>query len=356
MFNSIEDAKLKQVEFENKLLKYSTIEYKINDLEKVIIVEDSLVLFIKIKEYKQGDFNKNWEFVYQYSIYDFYVDEITFNNIGFKCKEDYYIDYWHYHKDDIIDYVDAMLPQIQIKNRIDIWNGIKHHIIVYEIKDKDGNVKFAIAYTSRNAYEYVNNICRKYIKTGIFSGCGTLEKHFRWRTTSEKERITIVETELKYFYIEKYFTVKDDVWKYANEILELAKQNKFDKIKRYSYNHSVKKWKNEDRVLKLTSKLYKDYIVISQHRPYFLKSSFGGQMSYDVYISQLNIAIEYQGVQHFQPVEIFGGAESFEKQKIRDKEKKKLSEENGVRLIYINYDEEVTEQLIKSRINEVLSG
>lgn len=59
------------------------------------------------------------------------------------------------------------------------------------------------------------------------------------------------------------------------------------------------------------------------------------------------MAIEYQGKQHFEPVEIFGGKDNFEKQKKRDVLKKKLSDENGIKLVYINYWEDITAELIR---------
>lgn len=79
-------------------------------------------------------------------------------------------------------------------------------------------------------------------------------------------------------------------------------------------------------------------------------------MSYDVFISELDIAIEYQGKQHFQPVEFFGGEEGFESLKKRDARKLELSKEHGVKLIYINYWEEVNEALIRTRVEEAIKS
>ena len=67
-----------------------------------------------------------------------------------------------------------------------------------------------------------------------------------------------------------------------------------------------------------------------------------------------NIAFEYQGKQHFEPVDFFGGEKHFQEQVERDKLKKKLSEENGVTLIYVNYDEDVSVELIKEKVAQVL--
>ena len=93
--------------------------------------------------------------------------------------------------------------------------------------------------------------------------------------------------------------------------------------------------------------------MIYQYKPFYLGTE-KGNMSYDIYICGLKIAIEYQGKQHFEPVDYFGGAENFEKQKERDELKAKRSEENGVKLIYVNYWEDITPDLVKQKVDSVL--
>lgn len=73
-------------------------------------------------------------------------------------------------------------------------------------------------------------------------------------------------------------------------------------------------------------------------------------MSYDIFISGMNVAIEYQGKQHFEPVEFFGGEESFKETQRRDKEKKHISQLNNIKLVYINYWEDITTELVKKRV------
>ena len=63
-----------------------------------------------------------------------------------------------------------------------------------------------------------------------------------------------------------------------------------------------------------------------------------------------DILIECQGKQHYQPIEYFGGEEHFEEQRKRDDLKFKLSEENGIVLIYVNYWEDITTNLIKEKV------
>ena len=49
------------------------------------------------------------------------------------------------------------------------------------------------------------------------------------------------------------------------------------------------------------------------------------------------LAIEYDGIQHFKPVEYFGGVESLKKVQERDKRKNRFCEENNIKLIRIPY-------------------
>lgn len=67
-----------------------------------------------------------------------------------------------------------------------------------------------------------------------------------------------------------------------------------------------------------------------------------GHLSYDFYLQDNNVLIEYQGKQHYEPINFFkrtdiDEVEMFEIQKIHDKRKKDYAEENGFRLIIIPY-------------------
>lgn len=72
-------------------------------------------------------------------------------------------------------------------------------------------------------------------------------------------------------------------------------------------------------------------LVIQHGRPDFL-----GQQHYDIWIPKKKIAIEYQGEQHFRPVDYFGGEEAYLKQLERDNRKKEISSNNGITLIYVS--------------------
>ena len=58
------------------------------------------------------------------------------------------------------------------------------------------------------------------------------------------------------------------------------------------------------------------------------------KQSLDFYIPKLNIAIECQGGQHFDPIEHFGGEREFKVIQERDKRKNRLCSENGIKILY----------------------
>jgi hypothetical protein len=60
-------------------------------------------------------------------------------------------------------------------------------------------------------------------------------------------------------------------------------------------------------------------------------------LHFDFYLPDINCAIEYDGIQHFEPLKVFGGQENFEKRLLRDNIKTDYCRINGIRLIRINY-------------------
>lgn len=60
---------------------------------------------------------------------------------------------------------------------------------------------------------------------------------------------------------------------------------------------------------------------------------------------EVKYLIEYNGKQHYEPVDFFGGQESFKLQLHRDKIKKEYCDKNNIPLFIIRYDENVEEVL-----------
>lgn len=63
--------------------------------------------------------------------------------------------------------------------------------------------------------------------------------------------------------------------------------------------------------------------------------SWLGRQHLDIFIPEQGVALEYQGLQHDEPVEHFGGQEAFDRTRQRDLRKKRLCARHGVCLIYV---------------------
>ena len=84
------------------------------------------------------------------------------------------------------------------------------------------------------------------------------------------------------------------------------------------------------------------------------KSPTGALLKFDFGIfinNDLKVLIEYNGIQHYCPVEFFGGEEAFLKQQERDKIKAQYCVNNQYKLEIIKYDENIEE-----RMEEILNG
>lgn len=59
---------------------------------------------------------------------------------------------------------------------------------------------------------------------------------------------------------------------------------------------------------------------------------------FDFYLPILRVCIEFDGRQHFEPIEKFGGVEMYDKIKLNDRTKNDYCEENYIELIRVKYD------------------
>ena len=71
----------------------------------------------------------------------------------------------------------------------------------------------------------------------------------------------------------------------------------------------------------------------------FKNCKYKKELPFDFYIPEYNLCIEFDGKQHFKPIEHFGGEEYFEIIQIRDKIKNNYCKDNGINLLRISYTE-----------------
>ena len=79
-------------------------------------------------------------------------------------------------------------------------------------------------------------------------------------------------------------------------------------------------------------------------------------LSYDFYIPDQSILIEYQGIQHYEPVAVFGGDDRFKYQQKHDKMKADYARDHHYNLITIPYTEDTFLKIKKYLIKHGLSN
>lgn len=267
------------------------------------------------------------------------------------------------------------------------WNNIKNGLCGCEKCTEENNKKKSrdrantteyVKSTAKEKYnieivseEYINNatkldfICNNHKDDGIQS--------MTWRNiisainhpcrfcSREMTREAIMKTndmfldEVKKIHGEKYKVVT----KYQgskNKVRVLC--SKCDNVFEIRADHFINghgcglctKSKGEEKIKVILDSNDVEYI-----REYKFKDCIGisKQLPFDFYIPKYNLAIEYQGIQHFEPVEMFGGQEVFERQIINDTRKVNYCNKNNINLLPIPYWEEDLEKIIIEKINKI---
>lgn len=135
-------------------------------------------------------------------------------------------------------------------------------------------------------------------------------------------------------------------------IKALQKQNRkirniFENEVRRKFGHKKigEAWTSETILYYIVKKLYPNYTIKRHYRPNFLDG-----LELDVYVDELKIGIEYQGVQHYKPVKHWGGKDALEKVKARDKKKSELCRQNDITLVYFEYNEGLNDEIVLDRV------
>ena len=77
----------------------------------------------------------------------------------------------------------------------------------------------------------------------------------------------------------------------------------------------------------------------------FENCKFKYKLKFDFYLPDYNTCIEYNGIQHYKPVNYFGGEKVLKYQKNNDKIKDIYCKSNNIELLTIKYDEDIIPKL-----------
>ena len=104
------------------------------------------------------------------------------------------------------------------------------------------------------------------------------------------------------------------------------------------------KWKSERTLFDIVKRIFPD--AEFQYYPSWLRPQ-----NLDIYIPSLNVGIEYQGRQHYEPVDFFGGREQFEHRQELDRRKRQLCNENGLTLVEWEYTTELSKEMVMRKLS-----
>lgn len=139
----------------------------------------------------------------------------------------------------------------------------------------------------------------------------------------------------------------------------LINKREFDEVKLYykdefgkiysdlvAKNEAPVRWKSEKKLFDLVYSEYPD--TLFQYRPSWL-----APQNLDIFVPSLKLGIEFQGIQHYEQVDFFGGSESLEKRKKLDEKKRNLCKINGVTLLEWHYQDTITKLALKRKLKEL---
>ncbi len=109
------------------------------------------------------------------------------------------------------------------------------------------------------------------------------------------------------------------------------------------------RWTSETILYQLGESNYTAHTIERHYRPDILDG-----LELDIFLPDAEVGIEYQGIQHYEPVDHWGGEEGLEERQKRDAKKKRLCEDHGIDLVCVRHDQELTDNLIERKIDPLI--
>lgn len=150
---------------------------------------------------------------------------------------------------------------------------------------------------------------------------------------------------LNEFFSTKLYAPDKTQYEIVNRDFNLDIYRKLCEILNIDASDSIR-WKNEFCLYNIVKKHYSDAI-------YQFRAPWLGQQSLDIFIPSLNVGIEYQGIQHYESIELFGGKEGLQARKINDEKKKMKCQKNNVLLLEWPYSDKVSDGNLQAKFNNL---
>jgi len=127
----------------------------------------------------------------------------------------------------------------------------------------------------------------------------------------------------------------------------------FNSVHNYkSWCPKCKKYKSQNKLFSIINNLFDGFTVHYNFLGFdWLKNK--RNMEIDIFVEEIGLAIEYDGIQHFKPVEFFGGQEKFKYQQKMDKLKNNIISSHSKDIPYFirfNYKDKLTPELVLAKL------
>lgn len=113
--------------------------------------------------------------------------------------------------------------------------------------------------------------------------------------------------------------------------------------------------KSQAKLYNKLAESFPDIEIVFETKPNSI--SWLGEQRFDIYFPKYNIAVEYNGIQHYIPVKHFGGEIKFNEQQSQDKLKRKKCSKNGCALFEVPYNYvEKDYEILVDNIKEIITN
>ena len=234
----------------------------------------------------------------------------------------------------------------------------------YQTKDtfiEKSIVKHGYKYNYNNV-NFVNNVSKVDIicdKHGVFrqspashisgSGCNIC-----FRESKKSNKVKFIEKSNKKHNLSNY---NYDLVDYINNKIKVKiicnKHGIFEQYPKHHLNGCGCPMCNMSKgEVEIRNYLYNNDIKYESQKT-FVGCSYKSLLRFDFYLPEHNMCIEYNGVQHYEPVEYFGGLDNFIICQERDNIKKEYCSQVNIKLLIIKYNNNIFDKMKSIKIKKV---